>query len=101
MVPSGALGDHVGPGGASSRPAQDPGVGAVRHGRGPRVVARAATNDARTALESLDAVGDLEVSAVLPGHGEPWFRGTAAAVAAAPRKRRAAAGAIASVGGHL
>ncbi|MBF6949176.1 MBL fold metallo-hydrolase, partial [Acinetobacter baumannii] len=35
--------------------------------RGPRVVARAATNDARTALDSLTAVAALDVPAVLPG----------------------------------
>ena len=51
--------------------------------RGPRAVARAATNDARLALASLDAVADLEVAAVLPGHGEPWFGGSRAAVVAA------------------
>jgi len=51
--------------------------------RGPRAVARAATNDARLALASLDAVAALDVAAVLPGHGEPWFQGTRAAVDAA------------------
>nr|WP_232530701.1 MBL fold metallo-hydrolase [Microlunatus antarcticus] len=51
--------------------------------RGPRVVARAATNDARLALDSLTAVAELDVAAVLPGHGEPWLRGSRAAVDAA------------------
>ena len=51
--------------------------------RGPRVVARAATHDARVALDSLGAVADLDVAAVLPGHGEPWTSGTRSAVDAA------------------
>lgn len=51
--------------------------------RGPRVVARAATNDARVALDSLDAIAALDVAAVLPGHGEPWLEGSRAAVDAA------------------
>lgn len=48
--------------------------------RGPRVVARAATNDARAAIDSLAAIAALDVSAVLPGHGEPWNQGTRSAV---------------------
>ncbi len=48
--------------------------------RGPRVVARAATNDARAALGSLEAIAALDVTTVLPGHGEPWTRGTRSAV---------------------
>ena len=48
--------------------------------RGPRVVARAATNDARTALDSLGAIAALDVAAVLPGHGEPFLKGSRAAV---------------------
>jgi len=51
--------------------------------RGPRVVARAATNDARVALDSLGAIAALDVPVVLPGHGEPWRQGTQAAVDAA------------------
>jgi glyoxylase-like metal-dependent hydrolase (beta-lactamase superfamily II) len=52
-----------------------------RHG--PRVVARAATNDAQVALESLGAIAALDVAAVLPGHGEPWLQGARSAVDAA------------------
>ena len=48
--------------------------------RGPRIVARGATNDAVAALGSLDGIAALDVPAVLPGHGEPWLLGTRAAV---------------------
>ncbi len=48
--------------------------------RGPRVVARAATNDAGTALDALRDVAALGVTAVLPGHGEPWLSGVETAV---------------------
>ena len=48
--------------------------------RGPRVVARAATNDARVALGSLAGVAALDVAAVLPGHGEPFLEGAQTAV---------------------
>ena len=51
--------------------------------RGPRVVARAATNDARVALDSLAAIAALDVTAVLPGHGVPWLQGSRSAVDAA------------------
>lgn len=51
--------------------------------RGPRVVARAATNDARVALDSLSAIAALDVPAVLTGHGEPWLQGAQSAVDAA------------------
>lgn len=51
--------------------------------RGPRVVARGATNDAVAALDSLGAIAALDVSAVLPGHGVPWLQGSRAAVDAA------------------
>jgi glyoxylase-like metal-dependent hydrolase (beta-lactamase superfamily II) len=51
--------------------------------RGPRVVARGATNNAVLALDSLGAIAALDVSAVLPGHGAPWLQGTRAAVDAA------------------
>jgi len=48
--------------------------------RGPRVVARAATNDARVAIDSLSSIAALDVTTVLPGHGEPWTQGTRTAV---------------------
>ncbi|QIG39875.1 MBL fold metallo-hydrolase [Microbacterium sp. 4R-513] len=39
---------------------------------GPRVVARAATADASTALVSLQNLGATEATLVLPGHGRPY-----------------------------
>jgi glyoxylase-like metal-dependent hydrolase (beta-lactamase superfamily II) len=51
--------------------------------RGPRVVARAATNDPQVALSSLEAIAALDVPAVLTGHGEPWLQGSRPAVDAA------------------
>lgn len=46
---------------------------------GPRVVARAGTADARTALASLDRLPS-GVHTVLPGHGDPWTGDVADAV---------------------
>jgi len=51
--------------------------------RGPRVVARAATNDPGAAIDSLEAIAVLDVPAVLTGHGEPWLQGSRSAVDAA------------------
>ncbi len=48
--------------------------------RGPRVVARAFTQDADTALHSLDALDGIDVPVVLPGHGQPWTGGLDAAL---------------------
>jgi glyoxylase-like metal-dependent hydrolase (beta-lactamase superfamily II) len=55
---------------------RDPYTGAL----GPRVVARAATADARLALQSLDAIAETHAHIVLPGHGEPWRDGAVRAV---------------------
>ena len=52
---------------------------------GPRLVARAATADSDRALASLDAIEECGASVVLPGHGDPWTQGAAAAVQAARR----------------
>jgi glyoxylase-like metal-dependent hydrolase (beta-lactamase superfamily II) len=57
----------------------DPYTGAT----GPRIVAGAATADSAQALGSLRAIADTEADLVLPGHGEPWRTGAAAAAAAA------------------
>lgn len=57
----------------------DPYTGAV----GPRIVAGAATADSRRALESAEAIGLTGAGTVLPGHGEPWREGAAAAAEAA------------------
>jgi glyoxylase-like metal-dependent hydrolase (beta-lactamase superfamily II) len=48
--------------------------------RGPRLVASAATADSAQAAASLDRIVGLEASVMLPGHGDPWNNGVAAAV---------------------
>jgi len=55
----------------------DPYTGAT----GPRIVAGAATADSDEALRSLTAIADTDADLLLPGHGEPWRTGAAAAVA--------------------
>lgn len=49
-------------------------------GRGAQVVSAAAAADIFQAFTSLDALAETEATAVLPGHGEPWFTGIRAAV---------------------
>ncbi|WP_420836439.1 MBL fold metallo-hydrolase [Cellulomonas endophytica] len=49
-------------------------------GRGPQLVAGAATADSLLALRSLDALAATGAGTVLPGHGEPWTEGIRAAV---------------------
>lgn len=56
--------------------------------RGPRVVATGATNDPATAVASLERIGATDARVVLPGHGDPWYGGAAAAA-----ERAAVAGA--------
>ena len=48
---------------------------------GPQVVARAATADMPTALQSLEALRSTSARTVLPGHGSPWLAGVESAVA--------------------
>jgi glyoxylase-like metal-dependent hydrolase (beta-lactamase superfamily II) len=50
---------------------------------GPRIVAGAATADSGRALASLQAIADTDADLLLPGHGEPWRTGAAAAAALA------------------
>ncbi|GAA4431774.1 MBL fold metallo-hydrolase [Georgenia halophila] len=50
---------------------------------GPRIVAGAATADSAMALRSLDALAATQARTVLPGHGEPWHGGAAAAASEA------------------
>jgi len=57
----------------------DPYTGAT----GPRLVARAATADPERATASLDVLASSDAAVLLPGHGEPWRGGVAAAVDAA------------------
>lgn len=47
--------------------------------RGPRLVARAATRDVQANLASLDRIEASGMQVVLPGHGEPFRSGAAAA----------------------
>ncbi len=51
--------------------------------RGPQLFPRALNTNSRRARESLAAIEPLEADLVLPGHGEPWTGGPAAAVAEA------------------
>ena len=59
----------------------DPYTGAT----GPRLAARAATVDSTRARASLDPIEQTGARVLLPGHGEPWTRGAAEAVAQARR----------------
>jgi glyoxylase-like metal-dependent hydrolase (beta-lactamase superfamily II) len=52
---------------------------------GPRIVCRAFTRNSAAALNSLDTLAALDVPLVLPGHGDP-FTGGAAAAAEQARK---------------
>jgi glyoxylase-like metal-dependent hydrolase (beta-lactamase superfamily II) len=51
--------------------------------RGPQYFPRALNTNSRQARDSLAALEALEADLVLPGHGEPWTGGPAAAVAEA------------------
>jgi glyoxylase-like metal-dependent hydrolase (beta-lactamase superfamily II) len=51
--------------------------------RGAQVIAGAATANSDMALSSLEAIAQTGARVLLPGHGEPWRQGAAAAVAAA------------------
>jgi glyoxylase-like metal-dependent hydrolase (beta-lactamase superfamily II) len=46
---------------------------------GPRVLCRAFTQDSDQALLSLDRLGVTDMRLVLPGHGEPWEKGSSEA----------------------
>ena len=54
-------------------------------GRGPRIVAGAATADSERALASLEPLAATAAGTVLTGHGEPWRAGIASAAAQARR----------------
>jgi len=49
-------------------------------GRGPQIIAGAATADSTLALASLDRLAATGARLLLPGHGEPWTAGVGAAV---------------------
>lgn len=52
---------------------------------GPQIVSGAATADSAVALRSLTALAETGARTLLPGHGDPWTGGAAAAVEAALR----------------
>jgi glyoxylase-like metal-dependent hydrolase (beta-lactamase superfamily II) len=51
--------------------------------RGPQVMPAAFANSSAGELDSLSAIEPLDAALVLPGHGDPWTDGPAAAVARA------------------
>lgn len=55
----------------------------ITRGRGPCLMPRFTNVDTRLALDSLSAIEGLEADVLLPGHGDPWREGPAAAVAQA------------------
>lgn len=55
---------------------RNPYTGAI----GPQIVSAAATKDTHQALASLNRLEPADAEVLLPGHGEPWTEGTAAAV---------------------
>jgi glyoxylase-like metal-dependent hydrolase (beta-lactamase superfamily II) len=57
-------------------------------GRGPQIVAGAATADTRRALDSLDALAETGATTVLTGHGPVWRDGVQTAVEHARRVGR-------------
>lgn len=52
---------------------------------GPQIIRGPVTEDAATALESLDMLAATKAGTVLPGHGEPWYNGIEGAVELARR----------------
>jgi glyoxylase-like metal-dependent hydrolase (beta-lactamase superfamily II) len=48
--------------------------------RGPQIMPAASNVDSRLALATLQALADTGAGTLLPGHGEPWTGGVAAAV---------------------
>jgi glyoxylase-like metal-dependent hydrolase (beta-lactamase superfamily II) len=57
-----------------------------RRRRGPRLLVKGVNEDNEQARTSLDALAGLNAQLLLPGHGEPWRDGVAAAVADARRR---------------
>ncbi|HET8789467.1 MAG TPA: MBL fold metallo-hydrolase [Actinomycetes bacterium] len=57
-----------------------------RRRRGPRLLVKGVNEDNEQARSSLDALAGLNAQLLLPGHGEPWRDGVAAAVADARRR---------------
>jgi glyoxylase-like metal-dependent hydrolase (beta-lactamase superfamily II) len=57
--------------------------GPYRRRRGPRLLLKGVNEDNDQARASLDQLAGLNAGVLLPGHGEPWRDGVAAAVAEA------------------
>ena len=57
-----------------------------RRRRGPRLLLKGVNEDNDQARASLDRLAELNAAVLLPGHGEPWRDGVAAAVADARRR---------------
>jgi glyoxylase-like metal-dependent hydrolase (beta-lactamase superfamily II) len=57
-----------------------------RRRRGPRLLLKGVNEDNDQARASLDRLAELNAQVLLPGHGEPWRDGVAAAVAEARRR---------------
>ena len=55
-------------------------------GKGPKIVARAATANSDQALASLDALASTGATTVLTGHGDPFTGGAARAAEEARAK---------------
>jgi glyoxylase-like metal-dependent hydrolase (beta-lactamase superfamily II) len=53
--------------------------------RGPRLLVKGVNEDYALARSSLEELGRINAMTLLPGHGEPWYEGVAAAVAEARR----------------
>jgi glyoxylase-like metal-dependent hydrolase (beta-lactamase superfamily II) len=60
--------------------------GPYRRRRGPRLLIRGVNEDNEQARTSLDALAEPSAQLLLPGHGEPWRDGVAAAVADTRRR---------------
>jgi glyoxylase-like metal-dependent hydrolase (beta-lactamase superfamily II) len=56
-----------------------------RRRSGPRLLVKGVNEDVAQAKASLDELARLNARVLLPGHGEPWRDGVAAAVAEARR----------------
>lgn len=57
--------------------------------RGPRIMAPAASDNIRSAVNSLDILAATGARIVLPGHGQPWTQGVESAVSLAAATHRA------------
>lgn len=56
---------------------------AIGHRQGPTAICRGVTHDSGAAIDSLRRLATVDADTVLPGHGQPWAAGLAAAAAIA------------------